>query len=83
MGDIAEMKSEEMKEERQRNFAERIWFIKYWVNYIKTNSAEKWSQRQADFIDSQFESSKSFWLELREKNPEKFERMKKLRLGVK
>jgi hypothetical protein len=89
MGDIAKMTSgdieidfEEMKKERRKNFSERIWFIKYWVNYIKTHSAVEWSGRQADFIDSQFLSAESFWRELKEKDPEKFEEMKRLRLRV-
>ena len=31
------------KHENMKNFKERIWFIKYWASYIKSNSDEKWS----------------------------------------
>ncbi len=44
---------EELKKERRRNFKERLWFIEYWVNYIKTHSDEEWSEQQKVLIDSQ------------------------------
>jgi hypothetical protein len=43
-----------VKQEKKSNFKERIWFIKYWVNYMKSHSVEEWSKQQADFIDAQF-----------------------------
>ncbi|MBD3155510.1 MAG: hypothetical protein GF368_02545 [Candidatus Aenigmarchaeota archaeon] len=43
----------EFKEKKKRNFQERIWFIKYWVNYMKEHSNEEWSSQQADLINAQ------------------------------
>jgi len=48
---------EELKKEKQRNFKERVWFIKYWVNYIKTHSDEEWSIQQNVLIDSQLKNA--------------------------
>ena len=48
---------EELKKEKQRNFRERIWFIKYWVNYIKTHTDEEWSSQQKVLIDSQLQGA--------------------------
>ncbi|MBU0761101.1 MAG: hypothetical protein KJ600_01665 [Nanoarchaeota archaeon] len=76
------MNFEELKKEKQRNFAERIWFIKYWVNYIKTHPAAEWSKEQAAFIDSQFKSAENFWRNLEKNDKVKFEKLKRLRLGV-
>ena len=87
---IAKMKSRdisvnwgELKSDKVKNFRERIWFIKYWVDYIKTHPDAEWSKGHADFIDAQFQMADRFWKELKEKNPEKFEEMKRLRLGIK
>ena len=51
---------EELKEEKRKNFKERIWFIKYWVNYIKTHSDKEWSKHQKKLIDAQFQKAKTF-----------------------
>ena len=72
----------ELKDERMKNFRERIWFIKYWVNYMKTHPVAEWSKGQIDFIDDQFQTAGKFWKELKEKDPKKFEEMKRLRLKV-
>jgi len=89
MGAIAKMKAEdinadfgELKKEKVRNFADRIWFIKYWVNYIKTHPVKAWSKGQADFIDAQFRSAELFWKDLEKNDKAKYEELKKLRLGV-
>ena len=44
----------ELKKIKQSNFKERIWFIKYWVQYMKSHSDEEWSEGQRKLIDSQF-----------------------------
>ena len=49
----------ELKTEKQRNFKERLWFIRYWVDYIKTHSDQEWSKQQAVLIDSQIEGARS------------------------
>lgn len=50
-----------IKLDKRRNFMERIWFIKYWANYIKNNPDEKWSKGQASLINSQFQSARHFY----------------------
>lgn len=34
------------------NEEERINFVKYWANYVKTHSDRQWSRQQCDFINS-------------------------------
>ena len=35
------------------NQEDRLNFIKFWVNYIKTHKDEEWSEQQNVIIDSQ------------------------------
>ncbi len=49
-----------LKEERISNFKERIWFIKYWVEYMKKSTDKEWSGQQAKLINAQFENLKNF-----------------------
>jgi len=51
----------EIKNDRMRNFRDRIWFIKYWAEFMKRNSDEVWSEGQKDLIDSQFQKSDEFF----------------------
>ena len=37
------------------NKEDRINFIKFWVNYIKTHSDKEWSEQQNVIINSQIE----------------------------
>jgi hypothetical protein len=46
---------EELNKFKEQNAKERLWFIDYWVNYIKTHSDEEWSEQQNLLIDSQLE----------------------------
>jgi len=48
-----EIDFEKLKEEKKKNFKERLKFIEYWVNYIKTHSDKEWSSQQNDLINSQ------------------------------
>lgn len=41
------------KTEKEKNFIERLEFIKFWVNYIKTHDDEDWSRQQNIIINSQ------------------------------
>ena len=43
--------------EKEKNFIERLEFIKFWVEYIKTHSDEEWSEQQNSLIDSQLIAS--------------------------
>lgn len=45
---------EEIDNELEKNFKERLDFIKLWVNYIKTHKDEDWSEQQNMLINSQF-----------------------------
>ena len=56
---------EEIKTDKMRNFRDRIWFIKYWANYVKTHSDKDWSKGQAILIDSQFQSARDFYKNLK------------------
>lgn len=43
----------EIEEEDKKNFKERLNFIKFWADYIKTHSDEDWSSQQNMLIDNQ------------------------------
>jgi hypothetical protein len=47
---------EELRRIKKSNFKERIWFIKYWIEYMKTHPDEEWSEGQRKLIDAQFEN---------------------------
>jgi hypothetical protein len=55
-----------VKNDKMRNFKERIWFIKYWAEFMKLNPDEVWSKGQADLIDSQFINADDFYKRLQE-----------------
>jgi hypothetical protein len=44
---------EELKRFKEQNAKERLKFIDFWVNYIKTHSDKEWSKQQNALIDSQ------------------------------
>jgi len=48
-------KIKEAGTDTEKNFIERLEFIKFWVNYIKTHSDEEWSTQQKMLINSQIE----------------------------
>ena len=43
----------ELEKERKENFKERLKFIEYWVNYIKTHSDRERGSQQNEPINSQ------------------------------
>ena len=45
---------EEINKEIKGNFKERLEFIKFWADYVKTHKDEDWSEQQNMLIDSQF-----------------------------
>jgi hypothetical protein len=47
----------EIKKEFERNFKERLSFVKLWTDYIKTHSDEDWSEQQNLIINSQLNSN--------------------------
>jgi len=43
----------ELKKFKEQNAEERLKFIAYWANYIKTHPDKEWSSQQKDLIDAQ------------------------------
>ncbi len=48
-----ELNLEKLNEDKRKNFEERLDFIKFWADYIKTHEDEDWSEQQNIIIDSQ------------------------------
>lgn len=46
------------------NDEDRMNFIEFWANYIKTHSDKEWSRQQNVLIDSRILSSRGFYREL-------------------
>ena len=44
---------EELKKFKIQNAKERLKFIDFWVEYIKTHSDKEWSEQQNSLINSQ------------------------------
>ena len=44
---------EELKEFKRKNMEERLKFIDFWANYVKTHPDKVWSKQQNVVIDSQ------------------------------
>jgi len=55
------METKNIKEKREfmkpgkTNKEDRINFVKFWANYVKTHSDKEWSRQQNVLIDSQIE----------------------------
>ncbi len=47
------MNLDKLEEKKKKNKKQRIEFIKYWADYIKTHDDKKWSKQQNIIIDSQ------------------------------
>jgi hypothetical protein len=39
--------------EKENNFKERLKFVEYWANYVKTHPDQCWSEQQNLIINSQ------------------------------
>ncbi len=46
---------EELKRFKKKNAEERMKFIDYWVDYIKSHSDKEWSRQQNIVINSQID----------------------------
>lgn len=68
---------ESIKDEKERNKKDRMWFIEFWAKYIKTHSDKDWSKQQNNLINSQIESARWFYKNLA-KTEEGREKMKML-----
>ena len=47
---------DELKKFKAQNAKERLEFIEFWANYVKTHSDKEWSRQQKVLIDSQIKS---------------------------
>lgn len=50
------------KEIRRINDEDRMWFVEYWANYVKTHSDKVWSKQQKMLIDSQIKNAQQYKL---------------------
>lgn len=46
------------EEIRRINNQDRMWFVKYWANYVRTHSDKEWSKQQNILINSMIENAK-------------------------
>lgn len=44
---------DELGELKEKNKKERLEFVEYWANYVKTHPDKDWSKQQNIIIDSQ------------------------------
>ena len=44
---------------RRLNDADRMWFVEYWADYVRTHAAKDWSRQQNVIINSQIQSARS------------------------
>ena len=49
---------EELKKFKKQNAKERLEFIEFWAEYIKTHSDKEWSMQQNKLINSQLRSAR-------------------------
>jgi hypothetical protein len=54
----------ESKFDRKQNMKERLEFLHFYSQWVKSVPNEVWSKQQAEFIDSLFENAKNFPLTL-------------------
>ena len=47
------------KEIIRLNNEDRMWFVEYWANYVKTHPDKVWSKQQNILINSLFENAKN------------------------
>lgn len=46
--------------DREANARERMKFVKFWAEYVRTHSDKDWSSQQKVLIDSMIQSSRSW-----------------------
>ena len=49
-----------LKADLESNRQERLWFIRYWANYVRTHSDKEWSKQQNVLINSMFQGARSY-----------------------
>lgn len=54
------------KEFRKINNEDRMWFVEYWADYVKTHPDKVWSKQQKMLIDSQIKNARNYPLSAKE-----------------
>ncbi len=49
--------------DKKQNLEERLKFLRFYIQWVKSVPNEVWSKQQAEFIDSLFENAKNFPLD--------------------
>jgi hypothetical protein len=44
---------QELEEDMNKNFKERMKFVSFWANYVKNHDDKDWSEQQNTLINSQ------------------------------
>ncbi len=63
----------ELKQDVEKNRQERLWFVNYWAEYVKTHPDKDWSKQQNVLINSMMQNSKNYpltkeqYLEIKER----------------
>jgi len=47
------------EEFRKINNEDRMWFVEYWANYVRTHSDKEWSRQQNILINSLMQNAKN------------------------
>jgi len=50
------------KEIRRLNDKDRMWFVKFWAQYVRTHPDKEWSRQQNIIINSQIKNARSIRL---------------------
>ena len=48
--ELPEIDLEELKRQKERNFRQRLEFIEFYANWVKSKSNEEWSEQQKRLI---------------------------------
>lgn len=50
------------KEIRRINDEDRMWFVEYWANYVRSHPDKEWSRQQNVVINSQIRNARNIKL---------------------
>lgn len=50
---------EQLEEDKKKNVQERLEFVEFWAEYIRTHTDKEWSEPQKMLIDSQIKGARS------------------------
>ena len=52
--------------DKKQNLEERLKFLRFYIQWVKSVPNEVWSKQQAEFIDSLFDNAKNFPLDAKQ-----------------